>query len=355
MYFLFYVVLGFTSSSCVNKDDTLLDLFPNEPIVNPNVGVLIKNSSIEQAIMVSPDEVRGFSSVNYFETPDLFYDSLYIDSRPQSNYAPSISYKNQGPAFFIVPNSNQFGISWNYGRNWEWHSLELMPHNFSNQIIALHGLSDGRNYLALTSLSDGLSNKAYLHEFHGEMGMSAVRYTFEEYGAKALCFVNDDTGWVLLNALNGQQLYISATTDGGHSWTDPIRIDYLSNSPKIIASTPNNILVYGASTQNTSLYSKDGGQTFAHGPLLSDAQYISESKLYAINGDLFYKSDDAGSTWTAESSSTYNQPVQGQRLSFYDASHGIVYSSDRLFNTKDGGKTWDIAIFPYNYVLEDDW
>lgn len=350
IHFLLYAVAALALSSCINKDDTLLDLFPNETIVNPNVGLLINNGHIERAIMVSPDEVRGFSSSSYFETPDLFYDSLHIGSRPQTNSVPIISYKNQGLAFFIVPYSNQFGISADYGKTWEWHSPELIPYNYNNRMIDLHGLSDGQSYLALTSLNDGFNRSAHLHEYHRETGISTVRHVFGEHNAKAFYFTDDNTGWVLLNAHNGQQLYISRTVDGGHSWTDPMQIGHQANEPKIIASTPGNVLVYGASMQDISLYSTDGGQSFANGPMLSDAQYMSDNTIYAVHDLLMYKSEDAGRNWTATSSMAYNQHIQGQRLSFYDANHGIIYAGDRLFNTKDGGKTWEIAIFPYNYV-----
>ncbi|WP_028296824.1 WD40/YVTN/BNR-like repeat-containing protein [Olivibacter sitiensis] len=340
--------------SCVNKEDTLLDLFPNETVVNPKVGMLIDGNYLEHATMVGENEVKGFSRLNFFETPDVFAEIIQTSSRPNPSLVANIIYQNAAYTFFTEPYYLRFGISDNYGRSWESYVLDVASPTPQDHIAGIYGMNGHKQVLVLASQLRSGGMGAYLYSYDQEARAGSVKYSFGAYTASSLCFVTDDVGWALLKSVAGDKLYISRTDDGGYQWTSPLEIGNMV-APDMVASTPMHLLVYDSQGRVSSLASTDGGYTFATGPRFSDVQFASEEKLYAINGALFYESEDAGLTWHVSSPTIYGQSVFGNRLSFFDENHGIVYAQDRLFSTADGGRTWDIAIFPYDYVFDSDY
>ena len=74
--------------------------------------------------------------------------------------------------------------------------------------------------------------------------------------------------------------------------------------------------------------------------------------MYALLGDGLAKSNDGGKTWSLLGARAPGVDVSGTAMDFYDERRGIVYGSDRLFITMDGGESWEIGVYPYDYVFE---
>src|SRR5690606_16048660 len=64
---------------CCNGEDTLLDLYPMEPIVNPEVGTLLGGSGIIHADFDGRQQISGISDTGIFMTADGFQS---IDFEP---------------------------------------------------------------------------------------------------------------------------------------------------------------------------------------------------------------------------------------------------------------------------------
>src|SRR5690606_37977750 len=65
---------------CCNGEDTLLDVYPMEPIVNPEVGVLLRGSGIIHVELDGRQQISGIADAGIFTTPDRF-ESLDFESR----------------------------------------------------------------------------------------------------------------------------------------------------------------------------------------------------------------------------------------------------------------------------------
>lgn len=114
-------------------------------------------------------------------------------------------------------------------------------------------------------------------------------------GAKAVCFVDANKGWVV-----GSHGQIFVTTNGRTTWT---------------------------------------AQTSGSTEWFSAVKFVDATHGWVVgSGGAILKTADGGTTWTAQSSGTTSQLTA---VSFYDATHGIVVGQhDTILKTADGGMTW---------------
>lgn len=110
------------------------------------------------------------------------------------------------------------------------------------------------------------------------------------------------------------------TTNGGSSWdTIPYPIP-------------------AGHTTNLDLVEFVDAQT---GFLIGQAQ--DTSMVFPLSESFMLKTTDGGGTWTdVTPSSTLNSPL----MSFFDANQGLVSGVEELYQTTDGGLTWNASIIP---------
>lgn len=341
-------------NACVNKEESLLDLFPNSPIVSREVGKLINGNALVDVVLLDSVNVRGISLNSYFETPDLF-GTINLLIGNLSSYGYDINY--EGGGHYTARSSDHldaFGKSRDYGRYWQWHAL-MLPNTSPGTTIQVAAVSprEDESYWVLARESNYLGqNRSLLMSYILTTSTSAINHDFGHYDPLTVHFANRDAGWALLKTVNQPQMHLTRTTDGGQTWSTPQPLATYMIRPKIISGSAEHLFIFDRQSTNTSLYSTDGGRSFAESIAVLDAQYITEDVIYALNYDRFYKSSNGAVSWENSASVVYDQVVGGTKLWFSDTNQGIVYGSDRVFSTKDGGVSWDIAVFPYGYVFE---
>lgn len=150
-------------------------------------------------------------------------------------------------------------------------------------------------------------------------------------GGSDIFFINNSTGY-----LAGSSIYRS--TDGGNNWQEVYKP---SNSISNIAmgSELNAVFIPGSSQV---IVTKDGGVSFnivTIADMISDAFFVNANTVYAV-GAKFWKSTDAGSTWTKLS----DLPSGGggySSLHFLNDQYGWVAGTGGPYKTINGGITWE--------------
>jgi photosystem II stability/assembly factor-like uncharacterized protein len=159
-------------------------------------------------------------------------------------------------------------------------------------------------------------------------------------------FVDENTGWIVGEAVAPNQAIILKTTDGGSTWTSQVSgtTNALRGVHFLDASTG---IAVGFS--GTILRTTDGGSTWgsiASGTTqpLRSVYFTNETTGYAVGGaGTAIKTTDGGLTWTALSSGITVDLIQ---VRFYNDEIGYATSSNgtfldgRVIKTTDGGATW---------------
>src|SRR5690606_19169342 len=143
------------------------------------------------------------------------------------------------------------------------------------------------------------------------------------------------------------------TDDGGEGWTEVGAIAGVA-SPLLTIVDAARLLAYDSSGK--AFHSSDGGRSFEEVPVGSRniirCHAVGGNVVYALLDGGLAKSNDGGKTWGTLDASVHGIGISGTALDFYNEQRGIVYGPDRLFITVDGGESWEIGVYPYEYVFE---
>ncbi len=155
-------------------------------------------------------------------------------------------------------------------------------------------------------------------------------------------FINNNTGYVTGNSS------IYRSTDGGNNWQ---KVYQTANPITNIAmgSESNAVFIPGGPK---IIFTKNAGLSFDSvtiNDVISDAYFVNATTVYAV-GEKFWKSTDAGSTWTkvydfASGTGGYKS------LHFLNDQYGWMANSSGPQKTINGGVTWEPktnAIFNYS-------
>src|SRR5690606_23890118 len=140
------------------------------------------------------------------------------------------------------------------------------------------------------------------------------------------------------------------TENGGRTWADGAVLGGMGQ-PTVVAITTSDLLVYNP--DGAVFRSSDSGTSFepvAVGGKVIACQAVSPDIVYALLENGLAKSTDGGGTWTALNSSVHGIGVSGTALNFHGERAGTVYGEDRIFMTNNGGESWSVLVYPYDYV-----
>ncbi|WP_406723838.1 F510_1955 family glycosylhydrolase [Streptomyces sp. GD-15H] len=122
----------------------------------------------------------------------------------------------------------------------------------------------------------------------------------------------------------------------GVEWQDRATLPALD-----IAVNPDDPQMLLATTEAGVAKSTDGGKTFADGaePALFFVSWGPRGAAYGLDGSgALYRSTDSGSTWKKTGAVPGGQP---QALTAVDADRILAATQDGVYESKDGGKTFD--------------
>ncbi len=339
-------------------DGTLLDLYPMEPIVNPEVGKLIHDNRIVHARLGGRQRISGITENGTFITKDRF-QSFDFESHPWQGASGPVGF---GDGLIVHAPDDELSFSLRYstdnGKTWLIYDEPIADaEDFAAGRIYVVQLlvSADHSVWLLCQQHAGAEQRTLFYRVDLEGGSSKLLFRKARAAALTIDFVDPESGWLLYAAQDEQDghVHVLKTEDGGNVWSEGAMLNRVSN-PTIVATAADILLIYDQT--GTAYHSTDGGVSFATVTIgegnIRECQAASANVVYALLTNGMAKSGNGGQTWEALNTQTHGIDISGTAMHFYSERQGILYSDDRLFLTENGGKSWDILVYPYDYVLE---
>lgn len=342
---------------CCNGDDTLLDLYPMEPVVNPEVGMLLEGGGMIHAEVDGRQQISGVAAAGIFSTADKFRS---FDFKPQTwRVTDGVVAFGEG----IVVHARTVGLSFalrysiDNGSAWITYDGPIVGESvFAEGAVAAVQLSvaaDGSVWV-LCQQGGRRDQRVLLYRLDLEQQRSTLIMDKADATALTFGFAEPQHGW-LLYGVPGERagrVHVLRTEDGGSTWADGAVLDGMAQ-PMLTPVTADDLLVY--SVGGTAVHSVDGGGSFEPvvvGDRVVACRAASPDVVFALLMDGIAKSMDGGRTWAVLDAFVHGVEVSGMALDFHDTRTGIAYGADRLFMTANGGQSWEVLVYPYDYLVE---
>jgi len=352
------VLLLIGSLAGCDGEGTLLELYPWQPIVNPEIRTLIQDNRIIHAQFVGRNHISGITANGNFETPDQFKS---FDFEP-------FAWQEEGLLDFgadlivrAVPDKSSISLiySRDNGRTWN---------RYGHPIVDEGGLALGkispvklvvgaeRLMWLLCQQGTGAESRLLLYRVNLAGGTHETLLRRRNALAVTAAAFDGQRGWVLWKnpLIDSDSVHLLKTIDGGSTWSEGATLENISD-PLFCVIDDGDLLVFGQA--GAAFHSADGGATFQSvvtgmGPI-QRCQAATADVIYVLSVDgRLGKSVDGGFTWDVLGAQAGNTQVSGSKMYFQNEQRGIVYDIDRMFITEDGGEHWEVLIYPYNYVFE---
>lgn len=176
-----------------------------------------------------------------------------------------------------------------------------------------------------------------------------INASTSQYG---VYFVNENFGFSVGKMSNSLDM-INKTTDGGTTWE--LTLNLVGNTFRHVGFYDENKgVVVGEDL--TSVYTTDGGENWTNStfnsfnpnnpaPDLRKVEFISENRVIAVGSESVFESNDGGATWDFVSVEGLDVVLTG--LTFTNESTGWTTGTKsgaerkvQMFKTEDGGRTW---------------
>ena len=338
---------------CGNKDKILLEQVPATPVVNPDTRILVKNNTLLSAHLDSAGAIRGLSSNCFFVTTDFF---AHFNIASYSLPGTMLSYNfDKDTMAFATGNALLPTISYsdNDGGSWLIFTPVLLPAlatTYSSTKLVSLVCSGKQTVLALflqTSNTGSYTRSLYKINTYTNEG-TMLSTSQDAYQATTVKFTDAKNGWMLLNYAG---TYLSATTDGGSTWSAPAIID-IRTLAYLQPGGNGTVAVFDG--YGTNWFSANAGASWKKSTgnyHIAAVSVVSNSVVYALTDTGVMKSTDGGISWNtvANFDSNFNNV---QKLFFRNELQGLAYSSQRLYITMDGGKSWKTLLYPYPYIIQ---
>lgn len=343
---------------CCNGDGTLLDLYPMEPIVNPETGRLIGENRLIHVDFDGRQRISGVTEEGVFTTADRFR-SFDFESHPWQAADGLVGF-GDGLAVHTQINGVSMSLrySTDYGRTWATYDYPLLDGRHpmvGNMSVIQLLVSADRSVWLLCQWDTERTGHTLLYRVDLESGQCALTMEKEQATGLTCGFADSENGWLLYRSLGDDtdRVHVAWTENSGQTWTDGAVLDDVAQ-PSIVAVATDKVLVYNG--EGTAFHSMDGGMSFesvmiGNGGVIT-CEAASAHVVYALLESGLAKSTDGGQTWIALDAVANGIEVSGKAMDFNGERAGIVYGEDRLFITNDGGQSWDILVYPYDYVFD---
>lgn len=338
-------------------DGTLLDLYPMDPIVNPDVGILIQENRFMNVRLDGRQRISGITEKGVFSTNDRF-QSFDFESHPWQGVQGVVAF---GDDLIVHAPNDGLSFSLRYstdnGLTWATYDKPVLDEaDLAAGSVSVVQLLVSANRLVwlLCQQHNGADRRMLLYRVDLEAESSQKLFSKAHAIGVDASFSGGESGWLLYAEQDEPEgrIHVLKTTDGGHSWSEGAMLDGVEH-PAIEPLDARTLLVYD--TAGNVFYSADGGVSFAPvaivGGRISRCRAVSANIVYALLASGVAKSIDGGRTWVILDAEAHGIKISGSAMHFYNERQGIVYGDDKLFLTDDGGAHWDILVYPYDYVI----
>ena len=244
---------------------------------------------------------------------------------PQGNPISSLQYLNKDVVWASVSGGGTLLKSTDGGETWE---IFVLPESFHvNNVFFINddvGWACGENYVFGTT--DGGKN------WETQLYDSAITFY-------TIAFANEKLGWI---TGGGSKIY--HTTDGGENWNLQAEFHGYSNSFALVDS----LHIWAVNTDGpvgsvggALFYTKDGGKNWITDSTISwgyNVQFIDSLNGWICGKDKIANTTDGGKTWNVQS----NLSGKWISISIPDKKHAFAITSSNIAVTSNGGETWTL-------------
>lgn len=366
-YLYLFIASTFGLFSCGDRESSLIGQLNVTPVVNPNVGILIKNG-IVSTCLVDQKKILGVAGRLVFETNDNF--KTFQVSNPFENDLSNIAYLTSSSIVCFNPPVNQYYDpitiyrSTNKGGSWKKSVIQNISNDVSRSFVVMkiQFINENLGMMLVNNSSFTYPTRALIYEIDIDKSTARLLGQVEDgYSPVEMKFFDTKVGYVLLRSYlqnnNAQNTYISRTIDGGNTWSKPNSVDTNTRLFSLEIADQKNIIIFES---NLLYYSDNGGTSFRRiesSRSIKDISFVGGLTGFSIDsGGAILKSTNGGLSWILMGNIEVpggNYRGEFQKIDFYNESDGIVYGRNQLYFTGDGGQSWDILIFPFSYVTGD--
>lgn len=331
-------------------EGTLLDLYPWEPIVNPEVRTLIEDNRIILAQLGGRSQISGITANGSFETWDRFKSFSF---EPHSWQDEGLLEFGADLIVRIASSESSFSLLYSKDKGRTWGRYERP---IGGTPIKLFVGAENLIWLLCQEQGGAEGSDLLLYRVNLAEGTHELLLRKRNALAQTAAAFDAQRGWVLWEdpSTHSGDIHVLKTTDGGRTWSNGATLENIGN-PLICVVDADELLVFGET--GTAFRSANGGAAFESVVTgmesIRQCQAATADVIYVLSVDgRLGKSIDSGLTWTPLVTQAGNTVVSGSDMCFQHERRGIVYDADRMFITEDGGEHWDVLIYPYDYVFE---
>ncbi len=375
------LILGLVMVSCGDTETSLLGKLEVKPMVNPDTRVLLEGNKLFPFIAESGD-IIGLANNRGFHTADNFRHFQMFDQVPSldGQHIEHKLFKGGMLAIYSYNNTGWNGrstllLSSNNGRNWETFDFEVnltqdRPYtyfNMSEKAVLIHDSKAIVAYQRWPEYNYYQSVRIPVIELYGlnpKTGENQKLVTFENFGHAELSFLDENNGCMKMSKLTipystssfqgYDNTYLSFTSDGGRTWTEPVVVDNGRRLQKLFMVNSTSAIIQSSERM---YFTNDRGNTLHnilgqfHNRTIEDLQFMDDKNGYALSGNVLYSSTDGGLNWKLVY--LFENAYQGlTNIQFLkDRKQGIASGNQMLYLTKDGGLMWQVLLYPYAYVI----
>ncbi len=369
------LLLSLMVTSCSKNENTLLDNIHISGAVNQIDEITGDDEII--AWIDSTNAIKGFGGGYSFYTSDYFESvSLNpgnLEGKVVYNDFSTIitkSITNDGNSTLLIKESNDFGQS--YSVLFSKEKDEMRDDPWGNNIdVGNHKFGE----VFIINKNKGYFFTNYRCTFCSYMQSGVIFYAInngftkrlsslpKDYFAVDSYFIDEDNGWLLVTDYDGYNTYVYKTINGGRDWEGPFDVSNHYKLSEIYALNENKVIAFRKGGYNyvehKVFVSEDGGENWEDincgcGKIL-EVEFVNEQIGYLVSEEdedniasvsNIYKTTDGGYHW--EKINTHK--IYADHIDFKDENTGIATSKNVVQITHDGGKNWDLLIYPYNNI-----
>jgi hypothetical protein len=352
-----WLALALLPTGCTRREPYFYeDLFIGAPKANPALAFLARRGGL-MARCGGPNVVYGYGAGNYFYSNDWLQtfsaQAVYTGQQVLHWDAPTLVVRDTAGGRTRILASANHGASYTV-RDSFW--LPLLSPAGDTAYYAWSAAGATHTYFLQTRpVADSVRVFAPAADTFRWMG------TVPALGV-GLWLEMETPARGLLATLQGNAMLVWATADSGHTWAPPatqITGVTLQNYPYRLRRQPGGAVwvMGGGTAQEAVIFSPDGGSTWSVPTSLRNAvdiHWLSPQQGFALvrtanenaDGPLFELRHTAngGHTWERTAP---DSPLNAFNLHFFDPQNGIAYSGKILYGTQDGGRTWQLLMYPY--------